>query len=110
MEPSTAERRAAERVRTALEAHWEGVLTSRAGTVTDVSASGCFILTRDDVEERELIRLEIAMPTGRRIYLWGEVVYRVAEMGFALRFTGVDETEQRMLELLLDYLHAHRQD
>jgi hypothetical protein len=51
-----------------------------------------------------LIRLEITTPTGRRLYLWGEVVYRINEMGFALSFTGGDETEQRMLAACLDYL------
>jgi hypothetical protein len=99
----TKERREKERVRADLEAHWEGVLTRRDGRVVDISASGCFILTDDDVRVEELIRLEIYLPTGRRIYLWGEVVYKVEEMGFALRFTGSDETELQMLSVLIDY-------
>lgn len=99
----TKERRENERVRADLEAHWEGVLARRDGRVVDISASGCFILTDDEVRVEELIRLEIRLPTGRRIYLWGEVVYKVEEMGFALRFTGSDETELRMLGVLIDY-------
>jgi hypothetical protein len=97
------ERRASERVRADLEAHWEGVLARRAGMVTDISSNGCFILTTDEVQPKELIRLEVQLPTGRWIFLWGEVVYKMAEMGFALRFTGGDETELQMLDLLIDY-------
>ncbi len=104
MNTSHGERRRNERLRTDLHVCWEGVLTRRSGTIVDVSASGCFILTRDDVQPKELIRLEIESPTGRAIYLWGEVVYQVPEMGFALHFTGTDPTEQAMLELLLGYL------
>lgn len=99
----TKERREKERVRADLEAHWEGVLARRGGRVVDIGAGGCFILTTDEVREEELIRLEIHLPTGRRIYLWGEVVYKVEEMGFALRFTGSDETELQVLGVLMDY-------
>jgi PilZ domain len=99
----TKERREKERVRADLEAQWEGVLARRDGRVVDISASGCFILTTDEVREEELIRLEIQLPTGRRIFLWGEVVYKVEEMGFALRFTGSDEAELQMLGVLIDY-------
>lgn len=105
----TGERRRAERLRTSLQAYWEGVLTRRGGTITDISPTGCFILTRDEVQLQELIRLEMHSPTGRSICLWGEVVYQVEEMGFALRFTGTEPPEQEMLRLLLDYLRVVRE-
>lgn len=98
------ERRGAERVQSDLEARWEGVLAASRGSVVDISLTGCFVLTNDDVREGELIRLEVRTPTGRGIYLWGEVVYRISEMGFALRFTGGDETERRMLAACIEYL------
>jgi hypothetical protein len=56
------------------------------------------------VTPKELIRVEIQLPTERWIYLWAEVVYQLSEIGFALRFTGSTETEQTMLNLLLDML------
>ncbi|MGB8509910.1 MAG: PilZ domain-containing protein [Pyrinomonadaceae bacterium] len=107
MKTTNGERRISGRVQAKLDARWEGVLTSRTGTVVDVSSTGCFILTQDDVKPGELVRLEIILPTGRHIYLWGEVVYGIAEMGFAMRFTGTEETERQMLELLLEYLREH---
>ena len=106
----STERRKAGRIQTRLDARWESILTRHNGTVVDVSVEGCFILTSDDVQPSELIRLEIEMPTKRRIYLWGEVVYQVHEMGFALRFTGSDETEQKMLHMLIQYARENQDD
>lgn len=100
-----SERRKTERVQVKLEARWEGVTTRREGTIVDISSSGAFMLTADAVTPGELISVEIQMPTGRWIYLWGEVVYSIPEMGFALRFTGsVDETEEIMLDMLINYV------
>lgn len=104
------ERRKSERFRGNLAARWEGILASQRGTLVDISETGCFILTPDDVQQQELVRLEIEAPTGRAIYLWGEVVYKMPEMGFAVRFTGADPTEAEMLRLLLDYLRDRHED
>jgi hypothetical protein len=100
----TSDRREARRFQVNLNARWEGVLAQRTGSIVDISSTGCFLLTSDEVTPRELIRIEIQMPTERWIYLWAEVVYQISEMGFALRFTGSTTTEQTMLDLLLDSL------
>lgn len=72
----TSERRESERFQVKLNARWEGVLAQRTGTIVDISSTGCFLLTRDDVTPKELIRIEIQLPTERWIYLWAEVVYQ----------------------------------
>jgi hypothetical protein len=97
------DRRVAPRVRVNLAARWEGVLGRLEGWVSDLSRSGCFILTAGEVLEGELIRVEIQLPTEGWIYLWGEVVNRAAEIGFGVRFTGSDERDQMLLTLFLDY-------
>ena len=99
-----AERRQAERVYVRLNARWEGVLAQCEGHIVDLSTTGCFVLSADRVKPKELIRVEIQLPTEGWIYLWGEVVYRIEEMGFALHFTGVSDIEQGMLDLLLEYM------
>jgi hypothetical protein len=99
-----ADRRQAERVYVRLNARWEGVLAQCEGNIVDLSATGCFVLTADRVKPKELIRVEIQLPTEGWLYLWGEVVYRIEEMGFALRFTGVSDTEQSMLDLLIEFM------
>lgn len=102
------ERRRADRFQTDLEARWEGVLTSREGKVVDLSATGCFLLTADEVQRGELIRLEIRTPDGPWLYLWGEVVYQVSEMGFAVHFTGTTASEAASLRGLLEYIRVRR--
>jgi PilZ domain len=104
------ERRTRERVKANLPARWEGVLTSREGMVADLSMNGCFVVTKADVQPKELIRLEVESETGRRLYLWGEVVYHMDEIGFALRFTGTEETEQKMLEALIDFIRSRQEE
>jgi hypothetical protein len=99
-----SDRREAERFHVKLNARWEGVKAQRTGTLVDISSTGCFLLTSDEVTPKELIRIEIQLPTERWICLWAEVVYQISEMGFALRFTGSTATEQTMLNLLLDML------
>ena len=49
----------------------------------------------------ELIGLEIHFPEDMAS-LWGEVVYSIAEMGFAIRFKFADESEKRALEKLIE--------
>jgi len=96
------ERRGHGRVRTDLRASWEGVLESREGTLVDLSVGGCFILTTGAVQAGELLRLDIRVPSGGSLLLWGEVVYVMEEMGFALTFTGAGEDEQREIEALME--------
>jgi hypothetical protein len=49
----------------------------------------------------ELIRLEILQPGGGDLYLWAEVVYQMAEIGFGVRFTGGEDAEMQRLEWLV---------
>ncbi len=98
------ERRTAERVPVNLTARWEGLMTQGKGTVCDLSASGCFVLTGGELKVGELIRLAIHFPPEEIASLWGQVVYAVAEMGFALRFAFADEDERHALERLIDNL------
>jgi hypothetical protein len=99
------ERRRAGRVETNLNARWEGVLMSRTGSVVDLSLTGCFILTSDDVVLGELIRMEVDVPEHGSMYLWGEVVYKNPEIGFGLRFTGSGQAEETALR---EYIEAKR--
>lgn len=102
------ERRRAGRVETNLSARWEGVLVSRTGTVVDLSQTGCFILTSDEVTLNELIRIEMEIPDHGWMYLWGEVVYKNPEIGFGLRFTGAGEREEQVLRQYIQAQHVNR--
>jgi hypothetical protein len=95
------ERRTAERVRLNLNVRWEGLLTEGRGAVSDLSLTGCFVLSGGQVTSGELIRLQIGFP--REVAtVWGRVVYSVAEIGFAQRFTFGSEEDRRELARLID--------
>jgi hypothetical protein len=91
------ERRTAERLRLNLNARWEGLLTEGRGAVSDLSSAGCFVLAGGQVTKGELIRLQIDFPREVGI-VWGQVVYSIAEIGFALRFVFGSEDDRRALD------------
>ena len=101
------ERRISPRAKVNLKVTWEGLLTILKGEIVDLSMTGCFVLTDDKVAMGELIRLEIQQPKDGALYLWAEVVYQMAEIGFGVRFTGGEDSEMQRLEWLVRAeLHA----
>ena len=55
------DRRSAPRARVKLPARWEGAQARENATITDLSRSGCFVLTAGKVEVKELVWLEIQL-------------------------------------------------
>jgi hypothetical protein len=98
------ERRTAERIRINLRARWEGLFSEGRGTICDLSPTGCFVLTGGEVTTGELVRLEMHLPS-RIDLVWGQVVYAVAEMGFALRFAFSDNDDRCALNELVEGLN-----
>ena len=96
------ERRRAPRVKVNLPARWEGVLSQQEANVTNLSNTGCFVLTGGKVEPRELIRLEITFPDQSQIYPWAEVVEEASEIGFAVKFTSLEDEEVSLLRKFLN--------
>ena len=99
------ERRAAERLRIDLNARWEALKTQGRGAVCDLSSLGCFVLTSAEVKPGQLIRLEISFPQ-EVASLWGQVVYAVGEIGFALRFAFGDQADKDSLGRLIESLNS----
>ena len=95
------ERRHAERISLSLPVRWESLLTRGRGTVCDLSGSGCFLLSATRAGAGELVRLEMDFGD-YLVFAWGDVVYAVEEMGFALRFIFSEENEARALRKLID--------
>ena len=95
------ERRRSPRYRVNLKARWEGLLTQGKGTVSDLSITGCFVLSGGETKTGELVRLEIYFPQ-EMASLWGEVVYTIAELGFAVQFTFAGEEFDLTLQDLVE--------
>jgi PilZ domain len=98
------ERRAAERLRIDLNARWEALRAEGRGAVCDLSSLGCFVLSSAEVRAGEVIRLDVNFPQ-ETATLWGQVVYTVAEMGFAVRFGFALEADKDRLVRLIETLH-----
>jgi hypothetical protein len=98
------ERRRAPRARVNLRARWEGNLGQNEANVTSLSTIGCFVLSGGKVEPKELIRLEIMFPEAAPIYLWAEVVEKAEEIGFAMQFTSIEDSDQERLGKFLQPL------
>ncbi len=96
------ERRTAERARIDINARWEGLFSQGRGAICDLSRAGCFVLTGGEVTTGELVRLEIIFPSQLAL-VWGQVVYAVAEMGFALRFAFSSDDEMHALASLIGF-------
>jgi hypothetical protein len=96
------DRRQAKRIRVNFPARWEGLMAQNEASISDISVTGCMVLSGGDVTGGELIRLEIQFPNGEWAFQWGEVAYPVPEMGFALRFTELTEKDEERLQKLID--------
>ena len=95
------ERRRVDRVKVSLAVTWEGKRATLRGEITDLSVNGCFVLTDDKVKVGESIKLEILQPRSGHLFLQGEVIYRMAEIGFGVRFTGGAEADFKRLRWIV---------
>jgi PilZ domain len=96
------DRRSAPRARVNLPARWEGVLSRESATVSDLSRSGCFVLTGGNVELKELVWLEIQRSEQQRVNFWAEVVNQTPEIGFALKFNSSSPEDEAALAEFLE--------
>jgi len=98
------ERRSAGRLRTNIGVRWESLKTDGGGQVCDLSATGCFVLSGGEVNQGDLIQMRLILDD-EIVTLWGQVIYALSEMGFAVRFILTDD-DGRHLRALLDSLSA----
>jgi hypothetical protein len=96
------DRRSAPRARVKLAARWEGVLSRENATVTDLSRSGCFLLSGGNVEVKELVWIEIQLTDRQAVNFWAEVVNHASEIGFALKFNSSSPEDEAALAAFLD--------
>ena len=96
------ERRSAPRARVKLPARWEGVLSRETATITDLSRSGCFVLTGGKVEVKELVWVEIQLTDTQAVNFWAEVVNDAPDIGFALKFNSSSPEDEAALAKFLE--------
>lgn len=91
-------------MRVKLQARWEGVLSRENATVTDLSRSGCFVLTGGKVDKKELVWLEIQLTDQLKVNFWAEVVDEASDIGFALKFNSSSPEDEAALAKYLEGL------
>ncbi len=119
------ERRKAKRVPANLTVRWTGV-TSQAGPlgkntadqlhegkIVDLSTDGCFVLTAShipvnklslvtQVSKEEPIMLDIFLSEDKPLQLRGQVVYRVAPVGFGVDFLNLTLPDKEALRAFIE--------
>lgn len=90
-----------ERVPVSLEIILEWVSGKREARISDLSMSGCFVDTIAAVQAGETISFKLNTPTGEWAELSGKVVYHLPGFGFGLRFEGLSEAQQILLEQII---------
>jgi c-di-GMP-binding flagellar brake protein YcgR len=98
---TNAERRRAERVRVNLDVVYADRMSQHKGTISDISVTGCFILSAGDEEASELVTVTIELPSRKIVKLTGEIVYNTPEIGFAMRFTKLPAGTLNFIEKLV---------
>lgn len=96
------ERRNAVRTPVSLEARWKRLSgDARDAHLKNLSVSGCFLETSIDLSAqphvREPIEVEIVMPDGESLVIWGEVVFNIPEGGIGVYFTKLDKQVRQSL-------------
>ena len=75
---------------------------SGSATVTDLSRTGCFVLTGGQVEVKELVWLEIQLSDTEAVNFWAEVVDQASDIGFALKFNSSSPEDEATLAKFLE--------
>ena len=99
------EQRASPRVRVDLNVKWETLSSQGRGTISDLSSTGCFVLSGGEVSPGELVCLQIVSVQPGADF-WGQVIYATEEMGFALRFVFANDTDRDALKKLINDLKS----
>jgi hypothetical protein len=100
------DRRQQERFALEQNVSWESSSGRLDGTISDISSTGCFVLSAGDVEDGDRVRIDIPLIAGGTVSLWGDVVNHVYEIGFGVRFVGLTEAQQTYLERFTETLRS----
>ncbi|MCA1558257.1 MAG: PilZ domain-containing protein [Acidobacteria bacterium] len=96
--------RRATRVDTAIPARW-GVTAEcpRYGKILNLSSAGCLIKTQVEPLNGKTVFIRFGLPTGHSMELRGEVVQFRRNVGFAVEFAELSESDLYTLQQLVEY-------
>src|SRR5687767_9310974 len=101
------DRRASKRYAVSIDIEWENHFGRRAGTMSDISQEGCFVLTEVDVSDGELLKIFIPLTDGMKVEFLGQVANFVYEIGFAVNFLSLTDAQK---EFLTNFVEVYREE
>ncbi len=101
------DRRKVRRYAIDIDVEWENHDGRRPGTLSDISEDGCFILSEVDVTDAELVKIFIPLTDGMKVEFLGQVANFVYEIGFAVNFLRLSDSQR---EFLSNFVEVHGQD
>ena len=91
------ERRASNRFPVEVEVEWEAAGDRQGGTMSDVSLDGCFVLGSGEVNDGDAVKLFVPLADGMKVQFDGTVANHVFEIGFGVRFSGLNAGQRELL-------------
>ena len=101
---SGTERRRVERFSVTIDVEWMNSAGRKPGTISDISTEGCFVMSSGEVTDGETVRIFLPLTGGMKVQFDCEVVNHVFEIGFAVRFTVLSQSQRDFLGKFIDSL------
>lgn len=101
---SGQERRTTQRFKVTIDVDWETSSGRNAGTLSDISEQGCFVLGGGEIRDGESVKIFLPLGDGMKIQFSGEVTNHVFEIGFAVRFVDLSTAQK---EFLTKFMATH---
>ena len=103
---SGTERRETIRYPVSIDVEWEVNSTRLAGTLSDVSFDGCFVLSSGEVKDGDQIRIFVPLADGMKVQFGGKIANYVFEIGFGVRFDQLSADQRKVLVNLVKATEA----
>ena len=98
---SGRERRGIDRYPIEIDIEWEGSKGRQTGTISDISLTGCFVLSSGDTEDGEPVKIFIPLSDGMTVQFNGKVANHVYEIGFGVYFDPTSAAQRDVLGQIL---------
>ncbi|HEU4594635.1 MAG TPA: hypothetical protein VFS10_05655 [Pyrinomonadaceae bacterium] len=103
-EAEAAHAQRARRLRPPMHCYWGTTeACPRNGRITSLGVESCFVKTKAEAQDGQLLYVNLWLPTERWLLVRGKVTYRMPKVGYGLSFVELAETEREMLRTLLDF-------
>ncbi len=98
------DRRNRQRFKVKIDIEWEGLVGRKPGTISDISETGCFVMSSGEVQDGENVKIFFPLSGGLKVQFAGAVTNHFLQIGFAIQFINLSEAQIDFLEKFVDTL------